>query len=78
MDEQIQIGDHVRIVNYLTSNKMPVGIVDRLDGAYIYVLAEMSDAGDENPVTFEVYYNEIVKITEQEFFKLILKGANNV
>jgi len=76
MDERIEVGDHVRVVNFVLHNKQPVGIVDRLDGAYIYVLAEIADAKDENPVTFECYYNEIVKITEQEYFKLLLKGVN--
>ena len=35
--ESYKIGDHVRIVNYLRDNKMPVGIVENIDGAYIYV-----------------------------------------
>ena len=77
MEERFEVGDHVRIVNYLANNKMPVGIVERIDGMYIYVDVNTDDETHKYKGKFEVYANEIVKITEQEYFKLILSGANN-
>ncbi len=74
--EHIKIGDHVRIVNYLADGNMPVGIVERKDGYYIYVNANIDGRDHLYKGHYEVYDNEIVKITEQEYFKLILAGAN--
>ena len=75
--ESYKIGDHVRIVNYLRDNKMPVGIVENIDGAYIYVDVNIDNQNrHQYKGHYEVYPNEIVKITEQEYFKLILAGAN--
>jgi len=55
---------------------MPVGIVERIDGAYHYVWVDMPDAPMIDRCIYEVYHNELVKITEQEYFKLILAGTN--
>lgn len=76
MSDPIKIGDHVRIVNYLINRNMPVGIVERIDGAYIYVNATIDGKEHQYKGHYEVYPNEIVKITEQEFFKFLLSGAN--
>lgn len=73
----IRVGDHVRIVNLLMNKKMPVGIVEKINGAYIYVWVDIGldpDAKYQN--VYEAYENELVKITKQEYFKLILAGAN--
>ena len=76
MDEHFKVGDYVRIVNYLTNNKMPVGRVIHIDGAYIDVDVN-TDAGEHRyKGKYEVYPNELVKITKQEYFKLLLAGAN--
>jgi hypothetical protein len=75
--DRIEVGDHVRIVNYLKDNKMPAGIVESIDGAYIYVDVNLDNQErHQYKGHYEVYPNEIVKITEQEYFKLILAGAN--
>lgn len=78
-NSSIKVGDHVRIVNYLTNSNMPVGKVERMDGAYIYV--NVNTDGDDSRYQYkghyEVYPNEIVKITKQEYFRLILAGAND-
>ena len=76
MDERIKIGDHVRIVNLLVNKKMPVGFVERIDGAYIYVHTPVDGETTNDRCVYEAYENELVKITEQEYFKLILAGAN--
>ena len=76
MDERYKIGDHVRIVNYLANNKMPVGIIVGIDGAYIDVDVNTDGVQYRYKGHYEVYPNEIVKITEEEYFKLILSGAN--
>jgi hypothetical protein len=74
--EQFNVGDHVRIVNYLKTS-MPVGIVERIDGEYIYVDVNLDNQNrHQYKGHFEVYRNEIVKITEQEYFRLLLAGAN--
>jgi len=74
--DPIKVGDHVRIVNYLTDGNMPVGIVETMDGAYIWVDCSIDGRRHQYKGHYEVYPNEIVKITEQEYFKLILQGAN--
>lgn len=76
MTDPIKIGDHVRIVNFLLDNKKPVGIVERLDGSYIYINVNVDSAEHQYRGHYEVYDNEIVRITEQEYFKLILAGSN--
>ena len=74
--ESYKVGDHVRIVNYFV-HKMPVGIVESIDGAYIYVDVNLDNQQrHQYKGHYEVYPNEIVKITKQEYFKLILKGVN--
>jgi hypothetical protein len=75
-NDPIKVGDHVRIVNLLANHKMPVGIVERIDGWYIYVHTPVSDETPKDRCVYEAYENELVKITEEEYFKLILKGAN--
>jgi len=76
-EDLVHVGDHVRIVNYLKGS-MPVGKVERIDGEYIYVNVNL-DNQDRHQYKghYEAYLNEIVKITEQEYFKLILAGAND-
>ena len=78
MGERIKIGDHVRIVNLLTNKKMPVGVVERINGAYIYVHTPVAGETTNDRCVYETYENELVKITEQEHFKLILSGANEI
>lgn len=78
MDKPIKVGDHVRIVNLLANKKMPVGVVERIDGYYIYVHTPVSSETKNNKCVYEAYENELVKITKQEYFKLILAGANEV
>lgn len=75
-NERFEIGDHVRIVNYIANPAMPVGIIENIDGAYHYVRSRRSGETTEDKCVFEVYPNEMVKITEQEYFKLLLKGVN--
>ena len=74
--DQIKIGDYVRVVNYLLDKRKPVGIVERVDGAYIYVDVNVDGAEHQYKGHYEVYENEIVRITKKEYFKLILAGAN--
>ena len=77
-EDLIRVGDHVRIVNYLADSSMPVGIVERMDGGYIYVDVNLDNQErHQYKGHYEVYENEIVKITEQEYFRLILAGTNN-
>lgn len=76
MDKLIEIGDHVRLVNVLKHPNYPVGIIERIDGAYIYVHAPMQDETKHDRCVFELYENEIVHITEKEYFKSILQGDN--
>lgn len=71
-----KVGDHVRIVNFIKYPKNPVGIIENIDGAYIYVHTPMPDETPNDPCVFEVYENEIVSITEQEYFKAMLNGDN--
>jgi len=76
-EEIIRVGDHVRIVNYLEDSK-PVGIVERRNGGYIYVNVNLDNQErHQYKGHYEVYENEIEKITEQEYFKLLLAGAND-
>lgn len=73
---RIEVGDHVRLVNVLKHPKYPVGIVEQIDGAYIYVHTPVSDETPDDRCVFELYENEIVHITEQEYFKSLLNGDN--
>jgi len=79
-DLPIQVGDHVRLLHVFSTvlkhKKQPVGIVERIDGWYIYVHTPVSDETPRDRCVYEVYENEIVKITEEEYFRLLLKGAN--
>lgn len=75
--DRIKVGDHVRIVNLLKNKKMPVGVVESINGAYIYVWVDIGlDPNEKYQNVYEAYENELVKITKQEYFKLILAGAN--
>lgn len=75
-EDIIRAGDHVRIVNYLKGS-MPVGIVERRDGGYIYVDVNLDNQErHQYKGHYEALENEVVKITEQEYFRLILAGAN--
>jgi len=78
MVDRIQVGDHVRIVNLLANKKMPVGIIERINGSYIYVHTPVAGETEKNRCVYEAYENELVKVTEQEYFKLILSGANEI
>jgi len=71
-----KVGDHVRIVNILKHKKFPVGIVERINGAYIYVHTPVPDETEKDRCVYEVYDNEIIPITEQEYFKALLGGEN--
>ena len=70
------IGDHVRLVNTLKHPNYPVGIIESIDGGYIYVHTPIADETPKDRCVFEVYDNEIVYITEQEYFAALLKGDN--
>jgi len=72
----MKIGNHVRLVNVLKHPNYPVGIVERIDGAYIYVHTPIADEIEKDRCVFEVYDNEIVSITENEYFKALLAGDN--
>ena len=75
-EERFEVGDHVRIVNYLANKKMPVGLVEGHGNGMIYVHTPVEDETEEDRCVYECYHNELVKITEQEYFKLLLKGVN--
>lgn len=70
------VGDHVRLVNVLKHPNYPVGIVENIDGAYIFVHAPVPDETPKDRCIFEVYDNEIVYITEKEYFASLLRGDN--
>ena len=56
---------------------MPVGIVDNIDGYYFNVRVKVPDyKGKKEEPIFETYENELELITEQEYFKELLRGAN--
>ena len=76
MGNRIKVGDHVRLVNVLKHPNYPVGIVERTDGGYIYVHTPVSDETPKDRCVFELYENEFIPITEQEYFKAILNGDN--
>lgn len=76
MYEDFEIGDHVRVVNLLADKRMPVGIVERINGGYIYVHTPVAGETEDDPCVYEAYSNELVHVTEQEYFKLLLQGAN--
>ena len=77
MEERLEIGDYVRVVNFLANGKMPVGIIERINGAYYYVHTPVKDETETDRCVNECYYNELVKISEQEYFKCILGGSNS-
>lgn len=72
----IKVGDHVRLVNVLRHPDYPVGVIEQIDGAYIYVHTPMADETAKDRCVFELYENEFVFITEQEYFKALLNGDN--
>ena len=71
-----KVGDFVRLVNVLKHPNCPVGIVERTDGMYIYVHTPVADETPKDRCVFEVYDNEIVYITDQEYVTSLLKGDN--
>jgi len=75
-NEQIKIGDYVRLVNVLKHPLYPVGRIERIDGAYVYVHTPVIDETEDDRCVFELLENEIVHITEKEYFKSILRGDN--
>jgi len=75
-EEYFEVGDHVRIVNLLMNGKMPVGIVESINGAYIYVHTPVAGETEDDRCVYEAYSNELVHVTEKEYFKLLLQGAN--
>lgn len=75
-NEQIKVGDYIRLVNFLLDEKRPVGIVVHINGSYIDVDVNTDGKKHRYRGKYEVYPNEIVKITKQEYFKLILAGSN--
>lgn len=77
--ERVKIGDHVRVLNtQLSTGLKPVGIVDNIDGYYFDVRVKVDDieVGMEYAV-FEAYENELEIITKEQYFKEVLRGANN-
>lgn len=76
MDEIFEIGNHVRLVNVLKHPLYPVGIVERIDGGYHYVHTPVSDETKDDRCVFELLHNEMVQITEKEYFKSLLRGDN--
>jgi len=76
MTGRLKVGDHVRVVNYLANNRMPVGIIESIDGSYHYVHTPVNDETEDDRCVFECYDNELVKVTEQEYFMLLLAGTN--
>lgn len=76
METNDRIGSYVRLVNVLKHPKYPVGKIERIDGAYIYVHTPAQDETPDDRCVFEVFENEIVHITEKEYFKSILRGDN--
>jgi hypothetical protein len=73
---RIEVGNYVRLVNVLKHPLMPVGKIESINGAYIYVHTPVQDETPDDRCVFEVYENEIVSITEKEYFKSILRGDN--
>lgn len=73
---RMKVGDHVRIVNFLKHGNYPVGVIERFDGAYIYVHTPVVDETPKDRCVFEMYENEIVYITDKEYFKALLDGNN--
>ncbi|MHA1288151.1 MAG: hypothetical protein ACTSPB_12175 [Candidatus Thorarchaeota archaeon] len=73
---RIKVGDHVRIVNFLKHGNYPVGVVESIDGAYIYVHTPVADETEKDRCIFEMYENEIVYLTDKEYFKALLDGNN--
>lgn len=73
---RVKIGDYVRCVNVLKHPKYPVGIIEGIDGGYIYVHTPVQDETPDDRCIFELYDNELVKITEKEYFKSLLRGDN--
>ena len=71
-----KVGDHVRLVNVLKHPNYPVGIIEDINGSYIYIHTPVSDETPKDRCVFECYENEIVSITEKEYFKSLLKGDN--
>jgi len=71
-----KVGDYVRLVNILKHKKFPVGIIESIDGAYIMVHTPVPDETPKDRCVWEVYDNEIVHLTEQEYFKALLNGDN--
>ena len=73
---RIEVGGYVRVVNTLKHPLCPVGIIEQIDGAYIYVHTPVQDETPDDRCVFELYENEIVHITEKEYFKSLLRGDN--
>lgn len=77
MNQRIKISDYVQITG-LYNYKNPVGIVKGINDTYVYVWVDYPEfKDDKSSLTYETYENELVKITKQEYFKLILTGVNN-
>jgi hypothetical protein len=77
----IKVGDHVRILNVFKDEAQTIGvtgIVESIDGAYVYVHTPMPDETPNDPCVFEALENEIVFITKKEYFKSILRGDNYI
>jgi len=71
-----KVGDYVRCVNILKHKKFPVGIIESIDGGYIYVHTPVPDETPKDRCVWEVYDNEIVLLTKKEYFAALLNGDN--
>ena len=72
--ERINVGDYVAVAWLVKSSKHRLlGIVKRIDGAYFYVEI---DYGLQGKHEAECYEWELEKITEQEYFKRLLRDKN--
>ncbi len=73
---RFQVGDYVKLVNVLKHPNYPVGIIESIDGGYFFVHTPVDDETPDDRCVFELYHNELVKITEKEYFKSLLRGDN--
>jgi len=76
VNEKFEVGDRVRIVNLLANGKMPVGIIECINGAYHYVHTPVAGETKTDRCVYEAYPNELVHVTKEEYFLHLLEGSN--
>jgi hypothetical protein len=76
MGRDFKIGDRVRVVGYFENGHKPVGIIERFDGAYVYVHTPVKDETEKDRCVLENYDHELIHVSDAEYFKLLLKGEN--